>query len=146
MRNLFALLIILTLALLTGCTSWNSGVSAANTYTSAQLTAQQNNVQGVHDNTARAWVASGCGISYGELVRNGSGNNALAKAVVALCGAPSGLAVLATNDSGVNTVLSAGGFVKKSDLSAKLQALIAAEIGATATAATATANSTASEQ
>jgi hypothetical protein len=133
---LLAACLLVGLMAMPGCTSWNSGVSAVNTYTSAQITAQQSNVQGVNDNAAALLAASICATPYGELVRNGSGNTNFPAAVIKICGAPSGMAVLETSNSGVSTVLSAGGYVRKTDLSAKLQALIAAELGTTAISVT----------
>jgi hypothetical protein len=73
---------------LTGCAEWNAGVSALNNYTGTQVTAQQANIQGVNDNLAKVWVDAGCALPYGEIVRNGSGNPNLAKAVILLCGQP----------------------------------------------------------
>lgn len=116
--SVLASVLALALCGLTACTSLNAGMSAANSYTAAQLSAQRSNLEGVNDNAAKVWVASGCAIPYGELVRNGSGNNALARAVIALCGAPGGMAVVEVNDSGVNKILAADGFAKTANANA----------------------------
>ena len=95
-----------------GCAAWNAGVSSVNTYSAAEITAQKKNLEGIHDNSAAAWAAAGCAIPYGELVRNGSGNPNLPQAVVALCGAPSGMSLTKTAGTPV-TQVSAGDGAKQ---------------------------------
>lgn len=83
-------------SILNGCTAWNSGVASVNNYSASQMAAQQKNVEGVNDNVARAWAAGACAIPYGEIVRNGTGNPNFPKAIIELCGAPSGTTIIST--------------------------------------------------
>ena len=95
-KILTAAAMVAATAALSGCVQWDSAVSAANTYASAEIKAQQKNIQGINDNAAAAWADAGCAIPYGEMVRNGSGNPNMPAAVVALCGAPSGFTMTHT--------------------------------------------------
>ncbi|MEO0034329.1 MAG: hypothetical protein RLZZ501_352 [Pseudomonadota bacterium] len=78
---------------LSACAEYNAAIGAANTWTAEQIAAQKSNVQGINDNAVKAWADLGCAIPYGALARNGSGYTNLPKAVVLLCGAPSGMVI-----------------------------------------------------
>jgi hypothetical protein len=90
-----ALAALLGVAILpAACAPYNAAVSAATSYASTQVTAQQANIQALNDVAAKTWADGGCAIPYGELVRNGSGNPNFAQAVISLCGGPSGYTMI----------------------------------------------------
>lgn len=79
---------------LSGCTEFNAASSAASSYASTEVSAQVLNIQAANDVVAKTWASSACAFSYGELVRNGSGNPNFAEAVINLCGGPSGYTMI----------------------------------------------------
>jgi hypothetical protein len=101
-KTCVAVAVLLAGAGLSGCAEYNAAIGAANTWTAEQIAAQKTNVQGINDNAVKAWADLGCAIPYGTLVRNGSGYTNLPKAVVLLCGAPSGM-ILTTSASTTTT-------------------------------------------
>lgn len=83
--------------LLAGCAEVNAGAGAATNYVAGQSKAAAANVLAANDTAASIWAEVGCATPYGEVARNGTGNPEFAAAIVALCGPPSGFALIRTS-------------------------------------------------